>query len=149
VTGGRAYCRGMNETTNVTAIGTIESKSWEQTPYAAREQAPELAAANGVDVYHGDIEGEGHWRGLTLAGPDGAGDLLSMQRMICVLGGQSGTFVLGIIGTFDRTGSRATWEVVPGSGTGELRGISGNGGFESSGETTSYTLDYTIDDQLG
>ncbi len=139
----------MNETTNVTAIGTIESKSWEQTPYAAREQAPELAAANGVDVYHRDIEGEGHWRGLTLAGPDGAGDLLSMQRMICVLGGQSGTFVLGIIGTFDRTGSRATWEVVPGSGTGELRGISGNGGFESSGETTSYTLDYTIDDQLG
>jgi hypothetical protein len=30
-----------------------------------------------------------------------------------------------------------------GSGTGELRGISGTGGFQSSGETTTYTLDYT------
>ena len=48
----------MNDTTNVTATGTAESKSWEQTPYAAAE----LAAASGVDVYHGDIEGEGHWR---------------------------------------------------------------------------------------
>jgi hypothetical protein len=26
-----------------------------------------------------------------------------------------------------------------GSGTGELRGISGTGGFQSSGETTTYT----------
>lgn len=57
--------------------------------------------------------------------------------------------MLRIIGTFDGTGSRATWEVVPGSGTGELRGIGGTGGFESSGETTSYTLDYAIDHQLG
>ena len=138
----------MNDTTNVIATGTAESKSWEQTPYAAAEQAPELAAASG-DVYHGDVEGEGHWRGLTIVGPDGSGDLLSLQRMICVVGGRSGTFVLRISGTFDGTGSRATWEVVPGSGTGELRGISGTGGFESSGETTTYTLDYTLDHQFG
>jgi Protein of unknown function (DUF3224) len=118
-------------------------------PYAAAVQAPELAAASGVDVYHGDTEGEGHWRGLTIAGPDGNGDLLSLQRMICAVGGRSGTFVLRISGTFDGTGSRATWEVVPGSGTGELGGISGTGGFQSSGETTNYTLDYTLDHQLG
>jgi hypothetical protein len=147
--GGRAYCRGMNDTTKVTATGTAESKNWEQTPYAAAMHAPELAAASGVDVYHGDVEGEGHWQGLTIAGPDGNGDLLSLQRMICVVGGRSGTFVLRISGTFDSTGSRATWEVVPGSGTGELRGISGTGGFQSSGETTTYTLDYTLDHQLG
>jgi Protein of unknown function (DUF3224) len=139
----------MNDTRNVTATGTVESKSWEQTPYAAAEQAPELAAASGVDDYHGDIEGEGHWRGLTIAASDGTGDLLSLQRMICVVGGRSGTFVLRISGTFDGAGSRATWEVVPGSGTGELRGISGTGGFETSGETTTYTLDYTLDDQAG
>jgi Protein of unknown function (DUF3224) len=97
----------MIDTTKVTATGTAESKSWEQRPYAAAEQAPELTAACGVDVYHGDIEGEGHWRGLTIAGPDGNGDLLSLQRMICVVGGRSGTFVLRISGTFDGTGSRA------------------------------------------
>jgi hypothetical protein len=139
----------MNDTPNVTATGIAESKSWEQTPYATAEQAPELAAASGVDVYHGDVEGEGHWRGLTVAGPDGTGDLLSLQRMICVIGGRSGTFVLRISGTFDCTGSRANWEVVPGSGTGELQGISGSGGFETSGGTTTYTLDYTFHDLLG
>ena len=112
---------------------TAESKSWEQRPYAAAEQAPELTAASGVDVYHGDIEGEGHWRGLTIAGPDGNGDLVSLQRMICVVGGRSGTFVLRISGTFNGTDSRANWEVVPGSGTDELRDISGTGGFQSGG----------------
>jgi hypothetical protein len=140
----------MNDTRNVRATGTVESKSWEQTPYAAAAgHAPELAAASGVDVYHGDVEGEGHWRGLTIAGPDGTGDLLSLQRMICVVGGRSGTFVLRISGTFDGTGSRANWEVAPGSGTGELRGISGTGGFETNGETTTYTLHYTLDHELG
>lgn len=139
----------MIDTTKVTATGTAESKSWEQRPYAAAEQAPELTAASGVDVYHGDIEGEGHWRGLTIAGPDGNGDLVSLQRMICVVGGRSGTFVLRISGTFNGTGSRANWEVVPGSGTDELRDISGTGGFESGGETTTYTLDYTLDNQPG
>jgi hypothetical protein len=134
----------MIDTTKVRATGTAESKSWEQRPYAAAEQAPELTAASGVDVYHGDIEGEGHWRGLTIAGPDGNGDLVSLQRMICVVGGRSGTFVLRISGTFNGSGSRANWEVVPGSGTDELRDISGTGGFESSGETTTYTLDYTL-----
>jgi hypothetical protein len=53
--------------------------------------------------------------------------------------------VLRLTGTFDSTGPRATWEVVPGSGTGELRGIGGTGGFETSGETTTYALDYTLD----
>ncbi len=71
-----------------------------------------------------------------------------MQRMICAVGGRPGTFVLRISGTFDGTGARATWNVVPGSGTGELRGISGTGGFETSGDTTTYTLDYTLE-QLG
>jgi hypothetical protein len=145
---GQPYRRSMNDTPTVTATGTAESKSWEQTPYATADDAPELAAASGVDIYHGDIEGEGHWQGLTIAGPDGTGELLSLQRMICAVGGQSGTFVLRIRGTFDGTGSRATWEVVPGSGTGELRGISGTGGFETSGETTTYTLDYSLDHQL-
>src|SRR5262245_36798238 len=106
--------------TTVTATGTAQSKSWEQTPYAVAEQTPVLAVASGVDIYHGDVEGEGHWRGLTFAGPDGSGELLSMQRMICALGGRSGTFVLRISGTFDGDGARATWEVVPSSGTGEL-----------------------------
>lgn len=129
----------------MTATGTVESKSWEQTPYAGAKHAPELTAASGVDVYHGDIEGEGHWRGLTVAGPEGTGDLLSLQRMTGVVGGRSGTFVLRISGTFDGTGSRATWEVVPGSGTGGLRGISGTGGYETSGDTTTYTLDYRLD----
>jgi hypothetical protein len=88
----------MNDTNKVTATGTAESKSWEQTPYAAALQAPELAAASGVDVYQGDVEGEGHWRGLTIAGSDGSGELFSLQRMICVVGGRSGTFMLRIGG---------------------------------------------------
>jgi hypothetical protein len=42
---------------------------------------------------------------------------------------------------------RATWEVTPGSGTGDLQGLRGEGGFEGAfGEGSRATLDYWFED---
>lgn len=129
-----------------TATGTVTSKAWDQTPYAEIDGAPQLAVATGDDRYDGDIEGDASWRGLMISGPDGAGTFRSVQRMVCTIGGRRGSFVLEMSGTFDATGgSRAEWEVVPGSGTADLTGIRGTGGFEAAGDQATYSLDYTLD----
>ena len=39
--------------------------------------------------------------------------------------------------------ARGEWSAVQGSGTGDLHGLSGNGGFEAGQEAT-YTLDYAL-----
>ncbi|WP_306361368.1 DUF3224 domain-containing protein [Nocardia sp. CC227C] len=130
----------MNDTI---ATGTIESKSWEQTEFAPADGAPALGVATGHDRYGGDIVGDAEWRGITCANADGSGSFDSLQRMHCTLAGRTGSFVLRMTGTFDASGdSRADWSVVSGSGTGDLTGLTGTGGYESTGGDNTYRLVY-------
>ncbi|MEV0245504.1 DUF3224 domain-containing protein [Nocardia sp. NPDC050712] len=133
----------MSETT--TATGTVESKTWEQSEYAdLGAPGPKLTTAKGFDLYRGDLEGDADWQGLMFTADDGNGTFDSLQRTRGTLGGRTGTFVLRMTGTFTATGeSRADWSVVPGSGTGELTGLTGTGGYESSAGNTTYTLTYS------
>jgi hypothetical protein len=59
------------------------------------------------------------------------------------MGGKSGTFVFQDEGTLKGTTVSGTWFVVPGSGTGGLRGLRGEGGFKAElGKKADITLDY-------
>ncbi|WP_282776299.1 MULTISPECIES: DUF3224 domain-containing protein [unclassified Nocardia] len=130
----------MNDTT---ATGTIESKSWEQTEFASADGAPALGVATGHDRYSGDIVGDAEWRGIIYSNADGSGGFDSLQRMHCTLAGRAGTFVLRMTGTFDAAGdSRADWSVLPGSGTGDLTGLTGTGGYDSTDGANTYRLTY-------
>ena len=60
------------------------------------------------------------------------------------LGGRSGSFVLQHAGSFEAGTVKATWSVVPRSGTGELTGIMGNGGFQS-GHAEQYDITFEYD----
>ena len=127
------------------ATGTIESKSWDEEPFAGREGAPRLARASGTDRYQGDLEGEAIWQGLTVSHADGSSSFVSLQRVVGRLGGRQGSFVLQGIGTADGAGAKGTWSVVPGSGTDELRGLRGRGGFSpGQGQQFSFTLEYDL-----
>lgn len=56
---------------------------------------------------------------------------------------RQGTFVLLGSEVVENRAIRATWFVVPGSGTGELSGLRGEGGFaDSFGKGSEGTLDY-------
>jgi len=62
------------------------------------------------------------------------------------IGGRSGSFVLQLSGTFEDGTVKATWSVVPGSGTNDLRSLRGEGHFAApSGQSASVTLDYDIE----
>jgi hypothetical protein len=69
--------------------------------------------------------------------------LVSVQRFRGKLGGRQGTFVLQGSEIVENGKVNARWFVVPGSGTGELSRLRGEGGFEGDfGKGSNGTLDY-------
>jgi hypothetical protein len=57
--------------------------------------------------------------------------------------GRRGSFLLQDAGTLEGNTVRGDWFVVPGSGTGELTGLRGEGAFQAElGQPAAITLDY-------
>jgi len=63
---------------------------------------------------------------------DGSASFVGLEGIVGRSGDCSGSFILRHAGTFEGGTSKATWIVVPGSGTGELRGLRGDGGCTSA-----------------
>ena len=47
--------------------------------------------------------------------------------------------------TADASGQRGDWQIVPGSGIGELRGVRGRAEYRPDKSGASFTLDYEIE----
>ncbi len=122
------------------AKGTVQVSDWEETAYAETEGRATLARANSLAVFTGEMEGSGRSEWLLTYPAEGPASFVGVQSFDGKLGGRTGTFVLEMRGTFDEQGPHVSWWVVPGSGTGELRGLSGTGGYESA----DLTLDYDV-----
>ena len=70
---------------------------------------------------------------------------LGFEKVVGSLGGRTGSFVLRHTGFYDGEKSTAQHDVVPGSGTGELAGLSGTGGFSAGhAEEHDMTLEYEV-----
>ena len=125
------------------ATGAIEMKSWDERPFAESEGAPKLTRANGSDLYHGDIEGEATFEYLMLYADDGSATYVGMERVVGQLGDRHGSFVLQVSGVFENGTVKASWFVLSGSGTGDLRGLRGAGTLVwQDSQRSSVTLDY-------
>jgi hypothetical protein len=95
------------------------------------------------ETFAGDLNGESPVRALQVLRDDRSASMVSMQRFHGKLGGRQGTFVLQGSEIVESGTIKATWFVVPGSGTGELAGLRGEGGFEGEfGKGSDGTLDY-------
>jgi hypothetical protein len=105
--------------------------------------SPALTEVRLSETFTGDIEGESTVRALEVLRADRSASLVSMQRFRGKLGGRQGTFVLQGSEIVEGGKIKATWFVVPGSGTGNLAGLRGEGGFEGQfGKGSEGTLDY-------
>ena len=97
--------------------------------------------------YHGDLEATGIGQMLT-AGTDvkGSGAYVAIEKVSGTLEGKKGTFILQHAGTMTREVPQLAIVVVPDSGTGELRGISGEMKIKfAEGGKHFYELDYTLE----
>ncbi|MFP3915078.1 MAG: DUF3224 domain-containing protein [Actinomycetota bacterium] len=131
------------------AHATFELSEHRQIP-----TADEVPSVVGVDLSHnaftkrftGDLEAISITEMLAARSPGGAG-YVAMERIVGRLGERVGTFVLLHMGVLDSSGEPAgQWTIVPGSGTGELDGISGHAhiGADPDG-THRIQLHYDLD----
>ena len=128
--------------TRVKAKAKITVQNSEAKPYD-QTASPALVEVCLTETFTGDIEGESPVRALQVQRDDKSASLVSMQRVNGKLGGRQGTFVLQGSETVENGKIKATWSVVPGSGTGGLSGLRGEGGFEGEfGKGSDGTLDY-------
>jgi hypothetical protein len=102
-------------------------KSWDEKPYSEGQGLPKLTRATVTKSFTGDIEGEGHVEYLMMYRADGTATFVGLERVTGRLGGKNGSFVLERTGVFDGGQAKESYSVVPGSATGELRGLDGKG----------------------
>ncbi len=125
-----------------TAAGNIQVKTWETATFDPA-QGSSLNEIRVTEDFLGDIQGEGAARMLQVLRPDGSASFVAVERVVGTVGGRKGSFVLQDEGTLVGDRVKGTWFVVAGSGTGELAGLRGEGGFEAQlGQHAQYTLSY-------
>lgn len=121
-------------------------KSWKEEPYGEEQDLPKLTRAAVIKTFTGDIAGEGHVDYLMMYRSDGSAAFVGLERIIGQVAGKAGSFVLQRSGVFENGVAKESFSVIPGSGTGELRGLSGEG-TSALGHGTEHpvTLNYELE----
>ena len=127
--------------------GTYEVTGWDEEPYEEKPGEPKLTKAHINSTFSGDIEGDGSAEYLMAYPSETFASFVGLHRVSGRVAGRQGSFVLQAAGTFENGVAKASWFVVPGSGTGELSGLQGSGGYVArSGTTCDVTLDFDFPD---
>jgi hypothetical protein len=125
------------------ADAVITVSKYEPSAYDEPADGPVLTRIHVEERFSGDIEGDGIVEFLQAARPDGSASFVGIERVTGAIGTKQGTFVLQDAGTVEGNVVSGEWFVVPGSGTGQLAGLRGTGGFRANlGEGAQVHLDY-------
>ena len=128
-----------------TANARFAIRNWEEKPYSEGPDLPKLARASVTKALTGDIEGEGQVEYLMMYRGDGSAAFVGVERVTARLAGRSGTFVLQRTGVFEGGQAKESYSVIPGSATGELTGLRGEGSTAvGHGMEHPFTLDYEL-----
>jgi hypothetical protein len=131
------------------ATGSFEVKVVPQKPDTQIARAANLGRLSIDKRFHGELEGIS--KGEMLAAQTdtkGSAGYVALERVTGTLKGRNGSFVLQHNGTMDRGKAATTIIVVPDSGTGELRGLSGKMNIIVAPDGAhSYEFDFKLDPQ--
>ena len=98
-------------------------------------------------TWHGDLAGSGH--GLMLSAGDpaqGAAGYVALEVVEGSLGGRAGSLAFQQLGSMRDGGQELRYDVVPGSGTGDLAGLSGTLALTIDDAGHHYELTYDLPD---
>ena len=132
----------IQKETSVTtrASGTFEVK---MTP-----QSPSDSGISRLLIdkqFQGDLKGTSKVEMLAVSTPvQGSAGYVAMEQVTAMLNGRNGTFALQHSGTMTRGAPQLNVTVVPDSGTGELKGISGKMAIIIADGKHSYEFEYKI-----
>jgi Protein of unknown function (DUF3224) len=132
------------------ATGAFDVKVTPQKPDTQVARAANIGRLTIDKRFHGDLEGVSKGEMLAIqTDMKGSAGYVAMERVTGKLNGKSGSFVLQHSATMTRGTPAASITVVPDSGTGELRGISGKMSITVAADGAhSFTFDFRIEPQL-
>ena len=132
-----------SDQTKTRANAVITVHTYEPAAYDEPAAGPILTRIHVEESFSGDISGDGVVEFLQAAHADGSASFVGIERVTGTLAGRNGTFLLQDAGTVQDNIVSGDWFVIPGSGTGELAGLRGEGGFRANlGEGAQVHLDY-------
>src|SRR5262245_60432225 len=116
---------------HVTSESNVAILSYEQEVISAADDSGiALIETTLAERFSGGLNGDGIAKHLRVVHPDGSGTFTCVERFDGSLAGRPGSFALTAAGfTDDANVVHGQWEVVPGSGTGELAGLRGYAAF--------------------
>ncbi len=125
------------------ANAVITVHKYEPAAYESPAEGPVLNRIHVEESFSGDIDGDGVTEFLQAAHADGTASFVGIERVTGTVAGRAGTFLLQDAGIVTGSVVEGDWFVVPGSGTGALAGLRGEGGFRANlGENAQVYLDY-------
>lgn len=129
--------------------GRFTFSDWKERAVSPSEVRPGLAHASVTNTFSGGIQASGTTCEYTIAYvTESTGSFTGMEVLTGSLDGRDGTFALDERGSFEADGTlRCVFDVVPGSGTGDLTGLRGTGSFAT--KTGQQSVPYTFDYDLG
>ncbi len=113
------------------ASATFKIDNWDENEVLEADGGSKITKAEVSRTFEGDLEGNGAVEWLMGYDEDGTATFVGLERIVGKIGDKTGTFALQHVGTFDGQVSKAQLAVVPGSGTGQLSGLRGEGSFEA------------------
>jgi hypothetical protein len=129
-----------------TANARFAITKWDEKPYSEGQDRPRLTRASVTKTYTGDIEGEGQVEYLMMYRSDGSATFVGLERVVGRIGGKTGTFVLQRTGVFEGGQAKESYSVIPGSATGDLQQLRGDGSSAvGHGMEHPFTLNYDLE----
>ena len=120
-------------------------KNWDEKPYSEGQGQPKLTRATVTKSYTGDIAADATVEYLMMYRSDGTATFVGLERVVGKIGDKNGSFVLQRTGVFEDGQAKESYSVIPGSATGELQGLRGDGTTSvGHGMEHPFTLTYEI-----
>jgi hypothetical protein len=129
------------------ANASFQIENWDEEEIFKTDDGSKVTRAEVSKSFSGELEGEGTVEWLMGYDENGKATFVGLERIVGRLGGKQGSFVLQHSGSFDGKTAKAEVVIVPGSGSGDLSGLKGEGTFEAGmGEDGErrVTLDYDL-----
>ncbi len=125
------------------ASAPFSNDRYDEEAYAEADGV-ELSRVHISRTFTGDLDGESTAE-LMIAKCDGGGGYVGHDRISGVLDGKGGSFVFQHTGLMGPDGVTNTGTIVPGTGSGELEGITGDGTMLADEDGNhSLTLEYEL-----
>ncbi len=124
------------------AKGTFDVKL---SPLTKDNETPAIDRMSIDKKFHGDIQGTSRGEMLSiLTATEGSAGYVAIERVSGTIDGRTGTFDLQHHGIMNRGAPQLSITVVPDSGSGELKGISGRMNIDIADGKHSYDFEYAF-----